>query len=407
MVRRSLAHHARSFQRGRDVAARGRRSPPRLARARGSDTLDGRVDSVASTYWPPGLPSAADLGRRLDRAAYQAQQWSLRVPLAALRALTLALSPHAREVGPDAESRRAFERRYQALLERDLANVEAGLYPRALLFQMPIATYAWRLPRLLADVPSVLERVWRRDWRALPADVDVARYPAYFRRTFHWQTDGYFSRRSAELYDVGVELLFAGTADVMRRQVIPPISRALACGELRPTARLLDLACGTGRTLAQIAIAHPGLRLTALDLSPYYLQEARATLADVPDVSFVAENAESLPFRDAHFDVVTCVYLFHELPRPARRRVLAEAFRVLAPGGLFVIEDSAQLAESGELAFFLGRFATEFHEPFYRDYLEDDLAGALAEAGFLVDAVEPHYVAKVFVARKPPKGPRA
>jgi ubiquinone/menaquinone biosynthesis C-methylase UbiE len=356
---------------------------------------------VESSYWPPALPSAASVGMQLDRLAYRAQQWSLRVPLATLRMLTLALSPHAAESGPDAAARAAFERRYHELLERDLANVEAGLYPRALLFQIPVATYAWRFPWLLADIPFVLQRVWRRDYRALPADVDAERYPAYFRRTFHWQTDGYLSRRSAELYDVGVELLFAGTADVMRRQVIPPISRTLTSGELPRETRLLDLACGTGRTLAQIAVAHPHLRLTGLDLSPFYLQEARRTLAAVADVSFVAENAECLPFRDAHFGILTCVYLFHELPRPARRRVLAEAFRVLEPGGLFVIEDSAQLAESGELAYFLGRFATEFHEPFYRDYLEDDLAGALADVGFEVQAVEPHYVAKVFVARKP------
>lgn len=72
--------------------------------------------------------------------------------------------------------------------------------------------------------------------------------------------------------------------------------------------------------------------------------------------------------------------------------------------GLLVIEDSARLAESGELAFFLGRFATELHEPFSRDYLEDDLAGVRAETGFRVEAVESHNVAKVFVARKPLEG---
>ncbi len=365
------------------------------------------MDAISdSTRAEPSPAIASSLARQLERLAYHAQQWSLRVPLATLRAATLAFSPHAREAGPDREARTAFEQRYQDLLERDLANVEAGLYPRALLFQLPLASYAWRLPQLLADIPSILQRVWRGDYRDLPADVDVERYPPYFRRTFHWQTDGYLSRRSAELYDVSVELLFAGTADVMRRQVIPPISRALGSGLARD-ARLLDLGCGTGRMLAQIAIAHPELRLCGLDLSPYYLQVARAALADVADVSFFTENAERLPFRDGYFGILTSVYLFHELPRPARRRVIAEAYRVLQPGGLLVIEDSAQLAESGELAFFMGRFATEFHEPFYRDYLEDDLAGVLAAAGFRVEAVEPHYVAKVFVARKPWEGARS
>jgi ubiquinone/menaquinone biosynthesis C-methylase UbiE len=293
----------------------------------------------------------------------------------------------------------ALRRRYDELLARDLANVEAGLYPRALLFQIPFGRYARALPSLLLDVPRIVRRMHAHDHHDLPAEVDVERYPPYFRRNFHWQSDGYLSRRSAELYDVAVELLFAGTSDVMRRQVIPPISRFVASTGGRDV-RLLDVACGTGRTLSQIAVAHPHVRLCGVDLSPYYLQVARRVLADVPDVSFVAENAERLPFRSAHFDVVTSVYLFHELPRPMRRAVLAEMHRVLRPGGLLVIEDSAQLAESGALAEFLSRFAVDFHEPFYRDYIADDLAVPIAEAGFRVESVEPHFVSKVFVARK-------
>ena len=145
----------------------------------------------------------------------------------------------------------------------------------------------------------------------------------------------------------------------------------------------------------------PHLSLTGLDISPYYLQVARTVLDDVADVSLMAENAEELPFRDDYFTIATSVYLFHELPRAVRRRVLAEAYRVLRPGGLLVLEDSAQLAESGPLAFFLSRFAREFHEPFYREYVEDDLAGIVREVGFDVEAVESHFVSKVVVARKP------
>ena len=339
---------------------------------------------------------AAEVRRRIDHVVYRAQQTAIRVPLATTRAVASAL------VGgesPDPAAVVALRERYEALLARDLANVDEGLYPRSLLYQIPFARYARTLPTFLVDLPGVLRRVRARDHDDLPGDVDLERYPPYFRRNFHWQSDGYLSCRSAELYDLTVELLFAGTADVMRRQVIPPVSRVVGDGA-RSDVRLLDVACGTGRTLAQIARAHPRLRLYGLDLSPYYLQVARRVLADVPDVSLVADNAERLPFRSGYFDVVTSVFLFHELPRPARRAVLAEMHRVLRPGGLLVIEDSAQLGESGELAFFLGRFAAEFHEPFYRDYVRDDLAAAAADAGLRVESVEPHFVSKVVVARK-------
>ena len=74
-------------------------------------------------------------------------------------------------------------------------------------------------------------------------------------------------------------------------------------------------------------------------------------------------------------------------------------FRVLKPGGLLVIEDSAQPSEGGEVELFLDRFADDFHEPFYRDYLKDDLAEATAEVGFQVDSVEACFVSKLLVAR--------
>ena len=333
---------------------------------------------------------------RLDRVAYRAQHVSFLVHASLLQGTARLLSRQPRPAIPWSAVR-ALRRRHAALHARDLANVEAGLYPRDLLFDMPIGEYARALPAFVADTPSLVRRKRRGDYHDLPA-VDKSRFPAYYRRNFHWQTDGYLSHHSARIYELGVELLLGGTADVMRRQIIPPVTRFLREQPGAVRQRLLDVACGTGRTLQQLAVAHPSLDLHGIDLSPYYLERARQRLGAA---TLSVENAEKMSCTDGAFDVVTSLYLFHELPRNARRAVVSEMFRALRPGGLLVIEDAAQLADAAELAGALQSFPDEFHEPFFRDYLEDDLAEILAGAGFSVDAVEPHLLAKVVVARRP------
>ncbi|MCH2171047.1 class I SAM-dependent methyltransferase [Myxococcota bacterium] len=330
------------------------------------------------------------------RAAYMAQQASMRIPITWTRTMVGAL---LQQSSPDEESLKSLQEQYWKLLETDLLNVEKGIYPASLLFQMPLREYAWQFPRFLADLPRTLQRIRDRRHQDVPR-VDKTRFPAYFRRTFHWQTDGYLSRRSADLYDVSVELVFLGCADVMRRQVIPPMARFLSEAEGRPL-RVLDVGCGTGRTLHQIATAIPGHQYFGLDMSPFYIENARSELAQIPEVSLVAENAEALPYRTGYFDIVTSVYLFHELPRQARRRVLTEIRRVLRPGGLLVVEDSAQLAEAEDLSHFLEFFHAQMHEPFYRDYLRDDLAALLEETGFVAPEVSRAWLSKVVNARVP------
>jgi ubiquinone/menaquinone biosynthesis C-methylase UbiE len=334
----------------------------------------------------------------IERLAYRGQHLSFAINATmmqeAARFVTRTPRPKVAR-----EELRALLRRRDALHARDLANVDAGLYPRELLFDIPVRQFLRSFPRLVADTPRVVKRMRSGDYQDMPA-VDKQRYPAYYRRNFHWQTDGYLSAHSAEVYELGVELLFRGTADVMRRQVIPPITRFVQAEGNTNRLRLLDVGCGTGRTLKQIAWTHPTMRLWGVDLSPDYVRAARKRLAEVDELAIAVENAEALPFADGTFDVATSVYLFHELPRNARRNVVAELHRVVRPGGLVVIEDSAQLVESAEIATALREFPREFHEPFYADYLRDDLAPILEQAGFTIESVEPQLVAKVVVARR-------
>ena len=331
------------------------------------------------------------------RPAYRLQQASIRYSLVGVQAALRAVVHGGRTAKPDAVV--ALRAHYDALLERDLQNVEEGIYPAQLLFQVPLGSYLRKIPQFLGDLPRIYLRFLRKDYADLPKDVDLSRYPAYFRRTYHWQTHGYLSRRSAELYDLSVELLFMGCADVMRRQILPPtvrFARETRAGRLR----ILDVGCGTGRALAQIAAALPGHQYVGVDLSPFYLEKAREELRDVPETTLLAENAEKLPFRDDHFDVVTSVYLFHELPRKTRRLVFAEMVRVLRPGGLLVVADSAQLIEASDLGSFLRGFGADMHEPFYRDYVRDPLESLFAAAAVAPEPTDRAWLTKVVHGRK-------
>jgi ubiquinone/menaquinone biosynthesis C-methylase UbiE len=241
--------------------------------------------------------------------------------------------------------------------------------------------------------------------RDLPHDVETDAFPDYYLQNFHHQTDGYLSDTSASLYDLQVEILFNGTADPMRRRVIAPLLQGLGSFSDRPASqiRVLDLATGTGRTLMQLRGALPNAQLVGLDLSKAYLRQANRWLADVPGElpQLVQGNAEATPFADGSVQAVTCVFLLHELPPQARQNVLDEAFRVLEPGGVFVLADSVQLADSPQFELAMENFRRAFHEPYYPDYIRDDINARLSSAGFEAVSAASHYMTRVWQGRKP------
>ena len=334
------------------------------------------------------------------RAAYRTFQSALSATiLPGSRLWHAMLNP--RGEAPSAEALGILAERVEELLETDLENVRRGFYPRELLFQIPLSEYVTRvLPEAVLDAPRLLLRRYRDGHGDLPDEPWISSLPRYYRRTFHWQTDGWLSDRSARLYDGSVEFLFGGMADTMRRMILPPVVEALREAQSeRP--RVVDLACGTGRFLLQLSKAVPQASLCGVDLSPFYLDHARKLLSDHRDISFLRENVESVPLADGTADCVTSVFLFHELPKPVRRNVAREALRLLKPGGRLVVMDSAQLSDSRKIEVFLKGFPAGYHEPFYGGYIRDDLAKMFAEVGFEIEESRPWLVSKAVVARKP------
>src|SRR5690606_8778341 len=212
--------------------------PAPYAKAQMQTVFDAVLDARALPRALSFMPRGAQLEPRelVDWARYVALHEAIRLPLiGGHRLASLVTRVAARRALPerDLDLERAVRERYWALLEADFENARRGLYPLALLFDVPFARYAGKLPRFLLDAPRILGRMEARNHRDLPANVDLSAYPAYYRRTFHWQTDGYFSRHSAKLYDLGVELLFIGVADVMRRQALAEVVRRKPSGPVR------------------------------------------------------------------------------------------------------------------------------------------------------------------------------
>ncbi|RMH72296.1 MAG: class I SAM-dependent methyltransferase [Cyanobacteria bacterium J007] len=292
------------------------------------------------------------------------------------------------------------------LLETEWKDAERGIYPVELLFDNPWEDFLSYYPALLLDLPRLRERSVQQNYRDFAKDLDTDNYPNYYRRNFHFQTDGYFSDLSANLYDLQVEILFNGCADAMRRRVLAPLKQGLEAGFPSVPARdlrILDIACGTGRTLKFLRATIPQANLFGVDLSTAYLRKAAQLLGQLPGElpQLVGGKVEELPYRGGYFHAATSVFLFHELPGTVRQRAIEECFRVIKPGGWFVICDSIQLGDVPEWDSLLHNFPISFHEPYYNDYIRDDLERRLHRAGFGEVYTQMHHASKYWVARKP------
>jgi len=295
-------------------------------------------------------------------------------------------------------SRAVLLRHVRRLLTRDLANVEAGIYPLPQDEPDGFTGLLERRTRYLADIPSIVRR------RATGAHQELDRTaggrPRYYMQNFHFQTDGWMSEDSAALYDTQVETLFFGAAAAMRRQALVPIAEMVRQRDQRHM-RMLDVATGSGAFLRDVRNAFPRLPVVASDLSEPYLARARRELAPRAGSGAVCAAGESLPFATGAFDVATNIYLFHELPPKIRPLVAAELARVIAPGGRLVVVDSLQTGDDPELDGILELFPQLFHEPYYRSYLTLDIEQLFDAAGLKSVATWPAFVSKVFVFRKP------
>ena len=291
------------------------------------------------------------------------------------------------------------------LIEQDWRNIAAGIYVAPDDFRGSPLAGLRRAVDFFGDLGAVEARRHGGAADVLLPEAEARRYPAYYRRKFHFQSDGYLSQASAERYDHQVEVLFGGGAAAMRRQALVPLRAAVGRAALRShaggprTVRLLDIGCGTGAFLREAKRNHPRLAVTGLDLSQPYLRVARRRLEPWSRVRLIEGAGEAMPFADAEFDIVSCFYLFHELPSRVRRAVVAEIRRVLKPHGTLIFVDSLQTGDEPDYDALLDYFPFAFYEPYFASYVTEDL-DRLVRPGFTPEERSLAYFSKVVTYRR-------
>ena len=285
------------------------------------------------------------------------------------------------------------------LLMSDALNVRDGLYPAMEDDAASLPGHLARVRQMFLDLPQAYARRAQKDATTARSEPSAGVVPAYYAQDFHFQTGGYLTEGSARLYDVQVETLFMGAAGPMRRSALAAIAHFMAGRDQRQVT-LLDVGCGTGRFLRQVRLTYPAMPLKGLDLSRPYLDEARHHLTGLRAAELIGAPAEKIPLASASVDIVTSIFLFHELPPEVRRAATGEIARVLKPGGLLVFLDSLQMGDRPGWDGLIEAFPERFHEPYYRHYAIDDLEGMFSAAGLEAELTTTPFLSKLMVRRK-------
>jgi ubiquinone/menaquinone biosynthesis C-methylase UbiE len=350
------------------------------------------------------------LSRLVTRAAYGAMQlprvaWyvghgvAMRRISQRVREREASPRPRARTDAAVPDSKRLFAD-MAALLRRDLANVEAGIYPLPADRDGSLATLVERSRLFFQDLPDIHRRRESGAQSEVLTEETRGKRPGYYLQNFHFQSGGWMTRDSAQRYDTQVEVLFNGTANATRRQALPPLHEVFA-GRDQRRLRLLDVGCGTGRFLDFVKQVWPKLPASGLDMSEPYVGEAKLHLRRRSRINLIVGDGERLPFRDGSQDAVTSIFMFHELPPKVRRIMLGEFARVLKPGGRAVLVDSLQRGDEPDYDGLLELFPQNFHEPYYTSYIAEDFAAIGRDCGLAHVRDIKAFVSKVMVFDKP------
>lgn len=124
------------------------------------------------------------------------------------------------------------------------------------------------------------------------------------------------------------------------------VGNPFTLGTIYPGEAILDIGCGAGvdTVIAALMVGESG-PVTGIDLVPEMLERAKENtrLVGALNVEFMEGSAEELPFPDNSFDVVISNGVFNLVVDKVK--ALGEVYRVLKPGGRFMLADQVLAGE--------------------------------------------------------------
>lgn len=166
----------------------------------------------------------------------------------------------------------------------------------------------------------------------LPTAQERLSVPGYLTKNYWW---AYVHPHAVELFERKwlVNLILFGNYGRLRDAALN------ALGQEVP-GRTLQMACVYGDLTPRLQNRlAPNAQLDVVDILPIQLTNLRSKLRADNRIALRQCNSAQMDAPDVHYDQVLLFFLLHEQPENVRRATLAEALRVLKPGGQLVIVD--------------------------------------------------------------------
>ncbi|ROO88286.1 methyltransferase family protein [Actinocorallia herbida] len=197
----------------------------------------------------------------------------------------------------------------------------------------------------------------------------------------HVQPGSFFSDDlSAYVYEFGARIVMLRDNDGYK---FHRLFTETALPETAAATRVVDLGCGFGKSTRPLALRYPGAEVIGIDLAAPGLRLAHAEAeAEGVKIDYRQADARATGLEEASCDVVTGTMTLHEMPSEAVKETIAEAARVLKPGGTMAFLEFQPTGDPFRDATIF-EHAERNNEPFFHDLFGTDLLAACREAGLV------------------------